>query len=96
MAARLTPRAQADIEEIWDYTAARWGPSQAEVYVAAIGNAIDRLARDARLGGRCDDIREGYFKMSVESHVIFFRRADSDIEVVRVLHARMDFPRRLG
>ena len=28
----LTPRARADLDEIWDYTADRWGLDQAETY----------------------------------------------------------------
>ena len=28
----LSPRAQGDIEDIWEHTAKRWGFDQAEVY----------------------------------------------------------------
>jgi toxin ParE1/3/4 len=40
----LSPRAQADqadIEEIWDYTEARWGCDQAEIYIRQIKAAIE-------------------------------------------------------
>ena len=30
----FTPRAQSDLDEIWDYTADRWGLEQAETYTA--------------------------------------------------------------
>ena len=29
----LKPRAQADLDEIWDYTVDRWGIDQAETYL---------------------------------------------------------------
>ena len=32
----LSPRARADIEEIWDYTESRWSSDQAETYVRQI------------------------------------------------------------
>jgi plasmid stabilization system protein ParE len=32
----LSPRAQRDMVEIWDYTAENWGDDQAESYVLAI------------------------------------------------------------
>jgi plasmid stabilization system protein ParE len=28
----LWPRARQDLDEIWDYTGATWGPEQAEAY----------------------------------------------------------------
>ncbi|PWR20516.1 type II toxin-antitoxin system RelE/ParE family toxin [Zavarzinia compransoris] len=42
----------------------------------------------ASLGG-------GYFKYAVGSHVIFYTRTDSGIDIVRVLHKRMDMGRHL-
>jgi hypothetical protein len=32
----LSPRAQADLDDIWDYTADRWGLDQAETYTRDI------------------------------------------------------------
>ena len=29
----LSPRAQADLDEIWDYSAKHWGENRAEVYI---------------------------------------------------------------
>ena len=31
---RLTPAAQRDLSEIWDFTRDRWGDDQAEKYIA--------------------------------------------------------------
>jgi toxin ParE1/3/4 len=91
----LSPRAQADIESIWDYTAERWGKAQAEHYIRSIKDAIETVAADPRRGRPCEDIRAGYRKYPVGSHFIFFRTATNGIDVVRVLHQRMDFERHL-
>jgi toxin ParE1/3/4 len=91
----LSPRAQADIDEIWDYTAETWNADQAERYIRQLHQAIETVARDPRRGLACDHIRPGYRKYSVGSHVLFFRLTDSGIDVVRVLHQRMDFPQHL-
>lgn len=91
----LRPRARADLEEIWDYTADRWGEAQAERYVRVIGAAFDRIARDPRSGQSCAEIRPGYAKLSVGAHVVFFRRTGRGVEIVRILHSRMDFGRHL-
>lgn len=46
-------------------------------------------------GYRVDHIRSGYRRFAVGSHLIFFRhREDSQIEIVRVLHRRMDAAKR--
>ena len=35
----LSPAAQADLSEIWDYTAEHWGEAQAERYTRRIRDA---------------------------------------------------------
>ena len=91
----LSPRAQADMEGIWDYTAERWNSVQAERYVRALQEAIETIAADPLRARPCDHIRAGYRKYSFGSHVIFFRAAASGIDIVRILHQRMDFERHL-
>ena len=91
----LSPRAQADIEDIWDYTSDRWNDEQAERYIEELRQAIETIARDPRRGRPCDQIRRGYRKFSVGAHVLFFRVIADRIEVIRVLHQRMDFERHL-
>ena len=90
----VSPRAEADIDGIWDYTAEQWGPDRADRYVRDIWQAIERVAADPRRG-RPIAIRSGYRKYSVGAHVIFFRLLADGIDVVRVLHQRMDFERHL-
>ena len=92
----LSPRAQADIEEIWDFTAGRFGLDQAEAYVRGIERAISTVAADPRRGRACDDVRAGYHKFLVGSHVLFFRLTGDGIDVVRILHGRMDFGAHLN
>ena len=87
----LSPRAQADIDEIWDYSADRWDVDQATRYIAQIRQAIEVVARDPRRGRSCDEIRRGYRRFSVGSHVPFFRIVGGQIDVVRVLHQSVDF-----
>ena len=40
----LSPAARADLTEIWDYTANRWGVEQAERYVRDLTAACQGLA----------------------------------------------------
>jgi len=40
----LTPRAQADLDDIWDYTADRWGLDQADTYTRQLWKDIAAVA----------------------------------------------------
>jgi toxin ParE1/3/4 len=55
----LSPRAQADIDAIWDYTADRWSEKQADRYIEDHREAIETIARDPRNGRPCDQLRRG-------------------------------------
>lgn len=55
----LSPAAQADLGDIWDYTCERWGDSQAENYLRDIQRAIERVAHNPLIGRSCDEVREG-------------------------------------
>jgi toxin ParE1/3/4 len=93
----LSPAAQADLDGIWDYTARVWGESQAERYVLAIRAACEALATGKRRGRPIDGIRPGYRKLAVGSHHLYYRVTDQGlIDVVRILHRRMDVPARLA
>ena len=91
----LSPRARADLADIWDYTATRWGAERAEHYLRQLQACIEAAAVEPRLGRSCDDIRSGYRKYPAGSHVLFYRVLGNGIDVVRILHGRMDFGQHL-
>lgn len=90
---RLTPKAQADLEHIWDYSQKNWGISQAEIYVQAIRRTLEALVEGAIIPQPAEHIRKNYLKTPVGSHIVFFRQDDHGIEVIRILHQRMDTSR---
>jgi toxin ParE1/3/4 len=89
----LSPRARRDIDEIWDYTAKLWGAKQAENYLRQLQAAIKLIAANPALGRSCDNVRRGYRKFPAGSHMLFYRAEKSGVEIVRILHARMDVDR---
>jgi toxin ParE1/3/4 len=91
---RLSPLAERDLEEIWSYTVETWSWEQAERYHAEILTALARLAA-GRVGGRPVDIRQGYLKYPVGSHFVFYKSGEDVVDVIRVLHQRMDVSRHL-
>ncbi|MDE1159444.1 MAG: type II toxin-antitoxin system RelE/ParE family toxin [Neorhizobium sp.] len=91
---RLTPRAKRDLEDIWLYTVDTWSADKAEDYHAGLIAAFARLAA-GKSRGRRSDVRVDYWKYRVGSHVVFYKLTEDGIEVVRILHERMDVARRL-
>lgn len=95
MAFFLTQKAKADLKDIARYTQKTWGIAQRNIYLTQIDSTFHNLAINPKMGFSCDYIRAGYFKFRVGKHFIFYRIADSDIEIVRILHERMDIETRL-
>ena len=94
---RISHTAILDLEEIWLYTLERWSKEQADIYYKSIIAEIENVAWDFERGKPITQIRAGYRSSKVNSHVVFYRKIDSDIvEIVRVLHKKMDWKRHLG
>ena len=93
--ARLSPAAEADVDEIWDYSEERWGRPQADRYVRDLASTCAGIAEGLVSSLSVEDIRPGYRKAACGSHMIYFREDDGDIEVVRILHQSMDVGRHL-
>ncbi|WP_449280674.1 type II toxin-antitoxin system RelE/ParE family toxin [Leucobacter sp.] len=92
---RLTPAARRDFSSIWDFTQESWDVRQAESYVTEIRAAIERIADDPGRGRACDEIREGYRRYGTGSHLLFYIERGEGVDVIRILHQRMDPTRHL-
>ncbi len=91
---QLTPLAESDLEDIWLYTFREWSLEQADHYIDDMIDAFEGLTAGSKRG-RSADIRSGYLKYAVGSHMIYFREHENILLVVRVLHERMDVMRHL-
>ena len=92
---RLAPAAQRDLSSIWDFTLERWDEIQAETYISEIRAAIERIAGDPQRRRNCDEIREGYRRYGIGSHLIFYIVRTDSVDVIRILHQRMDPARHI-
>lgn len=91
----LTPKAKIDLSNIWDYSLSEWGVNQAEKYVRELWAAIQAQTKDLSTSIDCTHIRPGYRKLHYESHLVFFKVQANSLNVIRILHQRMDFSRHL-
>ena len=87
------PEAEADLEGIWHYTLGEWGLDQALRYDRQLQEKIEGLAVGTTVSRSADGVRPGLRKVVVGRHVVFFRESAEVVEVVRVLHERMDVGR---
>lgn len=92
----LTEAAKSDLKSIAAYTQRRWGKEQRRIYARQFDDAFHMLADTLEAGIACDVIKVGYRKFPLGSHVIFYRPlSETEIEIVRILHKRMDLARQL-
>ena len=84
--------ARADLRGIWWYSATTWSREQADRYITDLQRVCKRLATDPNLGRLRDDLREGLRVYPCGKHLIFYFAMDGGIDIVRVLHERMDVP----
>lgn len=92
----LTRKAEEDIRDIWRCTVEEWDEVQAETYLSGLEDKIIQASEAPGTIGRIRaDIKSGYMSFLYESHIEFFKKKMDHIEVIRVLHQRMDIPKRL-
>ena len=88
---KLTNKAVEDLTEIWDYTIENWSEEQAEKYYLALISSFDDIAKNPRLGRRYTEISNEIYGFICERHIVFYLEdSDGCIEIVRILHVRMD------
>lgn len=93
---RIKATAKSDLKGIAKFTEKTWGREQRNKYLAEFDQAFHLLAENNVLGKTCDHIRTGYRGFPVGSHVVFYKIGNQDrIEIIRVLHKRMDVSSRL-
>ena len=92
---RLSAAAARDLADIWRYTDKQWGREQANRYTLGLKAMCTKLAEAPQQGRSCADIRPGYRRCGSEHHIIYFRRTDYGVAIIRILHQRMDADRHL-
>ncbi len=93
----ISEKALEDINNIWIYTRENWSEEQADRYYNAIVDEIEYIVLNFEMARDFGSIRKSYKYSKVKSHLIFFKKdKNNEIEIVRVLHERMDIENRLS
>ena len=92
---RLSAKSIEDLKSIARFTLKSWGREQRNIYLSKLDESFHLLADQPHLGNTRDDIRKGYRVYQVGRHLIFYRQKYTGIEIIRILHDRMDVETRL-
>lgn len=91
LALHLTPKAQADLEDIWLYTRDTWGTAQAENYLDSIQHVFDALCDMPELGRLYTEFEPTVRIHPSGRHLIIYMPEANALNVVRVLGARQNW-----
>ena len=86
----ISSAAEADLANIFNYTLTNWGESQAEAYLDALTARFAWLSANRSLWRERNDLQPGLYSHLEGRHLIFYREAENRLQIIRVLHQRMD------
>ncbi len=96
--AKVTLRQEAidDLNDIWTYTFEKWSEKQADKYYATIKLACNGIGENPEVGKEYYEISQNLLGLKSGKHIIFYQLfSENKIEVIRILHERMDLKKRL-
>ena len=92
----LRQEAIDDLNNIWFYTFETWSETQADKYYATIKMACNGIADNPNVGKEYDRINKNLLGVKSEKHIIFYQIINPErIEIIRILHERMDLKNRI-
>ena len=92
----LRQKAIDDLNDIWDYTLGQWSEYQADKYYSILKLACREIGENPEIGREYTAIRKNLLGLKSGKHIIFYHLISEDeIEVIRILHERMDLKNRL-
>jgi len=91
----LSKKAVEDLSAIWNYSFETWSEDQADKYYNMLIAFCKQLAENPPVGKKYDEIKEGLLGFRAGKHIIFYIISRAGVEIVRILHHRMDLKNRI-
>ena len=86
----LSTNAQESLYDIKSYSKEHFGEQQTKIYIENIYKRMRKVAKNPKIGKKRDDILDGYYSIIAGSHIIYYTIKDTHIDIVDVLHQRME------
>jgi len=88
----LSNEAVDDLDSIWMYTLETWSEKQADFYYHELLKGCQDIAnRPIYLDKEYKEIMPGLYAHHLYKHLIFYILVEDGVEILRILHERMDF-----
>ena len=92
----LRQKAIDDLNSIWYYTLEQWSEQQADKYYSTIKFACSLIGENPDIGREYTEIKKNLLGLKSGKHIIFYQLVtESEIEIIRILHERMDLKNRI-
>jgi toxin ParE1/3/4 len=88
---RLAPRALADLDDIWRFTAERWSLNQADRYIDDLVRVFETIALFPTLARERAEFSPPVRIQSHEGHLVIYLVTEGEVVVLRVLGGRQDW-----
>ena len=92
----LSPEALKSLEQISSYTLENFGQQQKKAYLKMLRDRMREAAKNPDKGQERSEIKDGYYSMRAERHLIYCRVRDTHIEIIDVLHQSMEPELHIG
>jgi toxin ParE1/3/4 len=91
MAHRLSPEAEAELNEIWWYIAQESGSvDTARTVIASVTERFYLLATYPRIGRAGDNLRPSLRSFAVGNYIILYKIEGEDVVILHIVHGRRD------
>jgi len=87
---KLSKLAAEDFAAIYEYTLLNFGARQADAYTDDLESAFRLLSTSPLMGHECQELADGVRRHDHQRHAIFYRRRESGIFIIRILHQQME------
>ena len=92
---RLTPAAEADLTEIWLYTAENWTVAQADRYMDSLERTFDTLLSMPEIARERMEFEPPVRIHPSAQHIVIYRILEDHLAILRVLGGRQNWQAHL-
>lgn len=92
---KVSAKANQDLFDIGIYTQNKFGIKQRRLYLNHIADKFTLLVNKPDIGIDRFSLRNGYYSILIQKHIVFYKKYKYGIRIIRVLHQSMEFDKHL-